>query len=105
MNQTRPVVFFVVGPIAFVLIVYALTLCYATVFNISPDPKVLEYLKDAGIYAAGALSSILAQTRGSNADPPPGAPHPLPQPQPPVEVTVVNPPSDPANVVEHKPKP
>lgn len=95
MNATRPVVFLVVGPIAFVLVAYVVTLCVLTLYNISPDPKVLEYLQAAGIFAAGALSTILAQTRGTNTTDPSAAP---------TDVKVVNPPSDPANVTEH-PKP
>lgn len=96
MNQTRPVVFLVVGAIAFVLVAYVTTLSIATLYNMTPDPKVLEYLQAAGIFAAGSLASLLAQTRGTNTTDPSS---------PATPVTVVNPPSDPANVVEHKPKP
>lgn len=95
MNTTRPVVFIVVVPIAFVLVAYVTTLCILTLYNISPDPKVLEYLQVAGVGSAASLIAVLAQTRGTNTADPSAAP---------TDVKVVNPPSDPANVTEH-PKP
>lgn len=95
MNTTRPVVFIVAVPIAFVLVAYVATLCILTLYNISPDPKVLEYLQVAGVGSAASLIALLAQTRGTNTADPASAPP---------QVKMVNTPQNPGNVQE-VPKP
>lgn len=68
MNTTRPIVYIVVGSIAFVFTGYFVALCALSLLNISPDPKLLEYMKDLGLFAAGAMTTILSQTRNHLTD-------------------------------------
>lgn len=81
----RAVVWIIVGTLAFVAATYVTTLCACAVFGINPPEKVLDNLKDVGIYALGGLSTLLAQTRSQ---------------QEPQNVNVTNPPSQPIPVEE-----
>lgn len=62
MTPNPKVVYLVVGTLAFVLVAYAATLSICALIGIAPNEKVLDYLKDLGIFASGALASLLART-------------------------------------------
>ena len=59
----------VVGTIAAVAIIYALTLSICALGRITPAPDLLAALKDVGLVALGALGSMLARTASQTAKP------------------------------------
>ena len=64
----RPwIVTMVVGTLAVIALTYAGTLAVCALEGIEPPAKVLDYLKDAGIYALGALTSLLVKTSDASA--------------------------------------
>lgn len=88
-TPTRPVVYLVVGTLAFVVICYVATLSFCSIGGFHPDVKVLEYLKDAGLFASGSLGTILTQTKTQPDDG--GTP---------VNTIVTNTPNNPVNITE-----
>lgn len=86
---TRPVVYIVVGTLSFTVVTYVSTLAICAWMGLHPDPKVLEYLKDVGLLAAGGLGTILAQTKNQPGDM--GIP---------INATVTNSSENPVNVTE-----
>lgn len=63
MNKPNPiVVYVVVGALAFSLATYALTLALCALRGATPPDNVLGCFKDLGIFASGALASLLAKT-------------------------------------------
>lgn len=61
------VVFIVVGTLALVSLIYALTLASCAITGLSPQAEILNGLKEVGLVTIGALSSLLART-GSSPD-------------------------------------
>ena len=90
--KDRPLIItlIIVGTIAFVAILYSITLATATLRSITPKPEMLSALKDIGLVALGALSSMLARTSSHSPD------------DSPEKVEVVNKPSDPVPTIENK---
>jgi hypothetical protein len=59
----RPwIVTIVVSTLAMIALIYAGTLSICAFYGIEPPEKVLDYLKDAGIYALGGLTGLLVKT-------------------------------------------
>ena len=83
MKPNKAVVYMVVGTLAFAVIAYVAMLYSCAVQMFKPDEDILTAFKDLAIFASGALAALLSRT-GST-----------PESQ---DVTVVNPPSNPANV-------
>ena len=65
MKTPQGIVFTVVLTMSWVVV--GTTACYAylSINAIAPDEKVFSALKDAGIFALGALGGILANTRSA----------------------------------------
>lgn len=94
--RDQRIVFIVVGTIAFVTVLYAMTLCVCAIQGIKPPADIISNFKDVGLVALGALGSLLART--GHADQPakteitntaanpvptePQPPHPLAPPPP-----------------------
>lgn len=60
--KSAPIVLIVIGTIAFVTVLYAVTLCVCAINMISPPPDIISNFKDVGLVALGALGSLLART-------------------------------------------
>lgn len=83
--KNSAVTLIVVISIALIAVQYAGTLSVCAVFGITPSTEVLSFLKDAGLVALGALSSLLART-GNSEDP--------------LKTEIVNTPSNPVPTVD-----
>lgn len=62
MTPNPRVVYIVVGTLAFALIAYAFTLAICALRGVTPPDDVLAAFKDLGIFASGALASLLSRT-------------------------------------------
>jgi hypothetical protein len=63
MTTPKAITFIVVGTLSFLSIIYFASLSYCVIMGISPPDTIMRSMEAAGIYALGALSGVLVNTR------------------------------------------